>query len=234
METSATPGTAARKVPKLSRSRSCPALTVSPDWRAASAAARWRSSSASGLAPGGGPGVGAGVQLDAVGAQIGRGVDRRRVGVHEQAHAASQVPKLGHQRRQSGGVAAQVPAVVARPLVLGVGHERGLGRSHAPQELHESGKAVAVGRLRALERVALDVQLRALVHQHRQRFGVCGAGVAPVGAGVERGTDGAGVDRDARQTQRVRARAAARVPHEGGLVEVDAEPGHRRVRKGGA
>jgi hypothetical protein len=81
---------------------------------------------------------------------------------------------FGNQGRQAGGILRKAPAMVAGELVFAVGHEGGLVRAHAADEVHQ-----------VLRWVAFDVVLA--LGPGLQQFGelvhVVGPDVALIGPG---------------------------------------------------
>src|SRR5690606_37398762 len=164
-------------------------------------------------------GPGAGIQLDAIGADRGRVRDiAARVG--KQADPAAQRAEPGDQRPQRIAVAGKVEAVVGGELRVGVGDQGRLRRAHPFAQGHEAGIAFA----RRGEGIALQGELdAACTAQVGQRQHVVVAGVAGIGARVHGNAVRAGIQAGAGGAQHVGIAAAARIAQHRDLVEVDAE-----------
>ncbi len=177
-----------------------------------------------------GPGVGFGIQLDAIGADLGGQPDLPRFRVHEQAGAYPQVFQFRDQRRHPLAVFFQVETVVGGELAVGVGYEGALRRPYLAHQCHEAGivaHAIALALARSGEGVALDVEF------HRQHVGqfkaVLRADVPLVRARVHGNTVRAGVDTHLRVLGHAGVGGVARVADQRDLVQVDAEGDHSRV-----
>ena len=172
-------------------------------------------------------GVRAGVQLYPVGTDGGGMFDpvgtHRIPGIGEQADPATQATQALDQRAQAFAVTHKVESVIGRQLVVAIGHQRGLGRTH---DLAQFEKSRITGTGRG-ERVALEVELDAALGDHRrQREHVGPADVARVRARVHGDPVGAGVETRARGLNHVGVRSPAGIAQDGNLVEVDAEKSH--------
>jgi hypothetical protein len=127
-----------------------------------------------------------GVQLDAIGAELGSLRHRPRHRVHEQAAAHAERAQLVQHRAQPRRVGGQVPAVVGGGLLAAVRHQRAL---RGAQRTHQ--------RQQVVKRVALDVELgrRPFAQQRVQLVHVLRADVAFVRARVHGDAVGAGAQR---------------------------------------
>jgi len=175
-----------------------------------------------------GLGIGAGVDLDAVGTERGSGLEPGGPGVDEQADPAAQLTEGGDDRPQARGVACQVEAVVGGQLAVGIRHEGDLGRTRLAGQLQQA----RIARPPRRERVAFDVELHGPVlrgDQRRQRGDVIVADMAAVRPRVHRQAPATLFQAHAGGGQRIGQPAAARISQHGHLVEVDTEHGHRRA-----
>ena len=169
-------------------------------------------------------GVGLGVQLDAIGAELGGMRHRLRQRIHEKAHAHAQGTRLGHQRPQPLHVGGQVPAVVGGELLRPYQAPACIGAAfNSRTNCHQ-----VVGR------VALDVVLdvRPLAQQRSELVHVARADVALVGPRVHGDALRAGQHGDARQRHHVGHLERARIAQQRDLVDVDRQRGARIARKG--
>ena len=185
-------------------------------------------------------GVGAGVELDAIGAALLRAGDLRLHRVHEEADADAPPPVAGGDLPHEAvrGRIGEVPAVVGGELRVGVRDQRRLVGARRLDEAIEARVAVVAG---SGGRVALDVELdvRRLGGQQRgQRLHVGRANVALIGPRVDGDAVCARRDGDPRRVEDAGPGALPRVAEPGDLVDVDRERGHgilpplRRLRTG--
>ena len=152
-----------------------------------------------------------GVELDAIGADGGHVRHHFGVGVHEQADAHAERPRLLHQGRDARQIGDR-KAVVARELPRRIGHERGLLR---PMLAHEGHQVV--------ERVAFDVELglRPLLHQRREVAHVLRTDVALVRTRVHGDALRSRFEAQRCRAQHARDAEVTRVAQMGDLVDID-------------
>ena len=165
-------------------------------------------------------GVGASVELDAVGAT---GAGEHKIGsfsVGENRDSRAKFGERGDNVAQRGLIGDEIETVVRGDLTVGVGDQRHLSGGRRSAESEETRVVAAGGR----ERIALDVELDAgAVAQGGELVDVRGADVALVGARVHRDPVGAGGETAAREVERRGQRTTAGVAEDGDFVDVDAE-----------
>ena len=155
--------------------------------------------------------IGAGVQLDDVGAERARRLDRRRIGLDEQRHADAGV--LQGARRYGADCAPPPttfePALGGALLALFRHEAAGVGQVAQRDGQHLVGRRhLQVERTRQLGLEPGDVVV---------------GDVAAILAQVRGDAVGAGLDGEMRGAQRIGMAAAARVADGGDVVDVDAE-----------
>ena len=196
------------------RSRSWPAFTPSPIFRARRAASRCAARIS---LPSGVPNAcayGAGVQLDSIRTEFSRARDLLGISIEEQTRANARLLEPREQVAEPISVAArQVPSCIRGQHAGRVGHERHLSRPHAQNQ---------VDKLRA--GVTLDIELD---RQHRGEIeDVLKRDMPRVGPRMHRYPVTSGRDTRTRRLDDVRNIPAARIPERRNFVDVDAEPNH--------
>ena len=222
IETSSTPGTAARKAPRLSRLRSWPALTPRPTRCAAAALAAKvaRTSRLARRAPG--LCVRLGVELDAIGADRLRPRHRRRIGVDEEADANAERARLGDQRREARRRRRRGPS---RGPKSPAARCRGRTCTASGRSSRTSGIRFWYGLPSMLNSAS-----RPVLQQRGELAHVAGADVALVGSRMDGDAVRAGLERDRRQADHARDRERALVAQQRDLVDVDRQRGERPRR----
>ena len=222
IDASATAGKASISGGRFSRFRSWPMLTTRPSSAARAAVAAQALQQCRMVAVAEGGGVGTGVDLDAVGPGVVHRCDRGGVGIDEQDDAAAERLELverGVDKAVLRGI--ELPALLRGEGFGAVGHQGALLRLHLGDDVEKA----AVG-------IAFEVELESRAprqHQLGEPDHIAAADVALVRAGMRSQPVGAGPMRDPAKAQDVRHAGAPRVAQQRDLVEIDAEPGHRRL-----
>ena len=166
-----------------------------------------------------------GVQLDAIGVAFGGAGNRRRIGVGEETHADAAIMQPMRHLVQKFVMREEIPSVIGGQGVGRIGHQRRLRGFHLAYE----GEKIVVG-------ITLDVEFGLVLGaQHRIEVAHILVGdVARVGTRMHRDAVASGVEAGARRLQNVGKIFAARVAQQRDLVDVDAEPNHRRHDSGNA
>lgn len=174
-------------------------------------------------------GIGSGVQLDAIGADLGRLFQQRVAGIDEQADPAAHRLQLGHQRTQALAVALEVETVVGGDLAIAVRHQGGLRRTRLRAQRQQPRVAVAW----RCEGIAFDVEFDASdAGQRGQRQHVLGGDVASIRSRMHGDAMRSGIQAGLGGTHHIGFGTTARVAQDGDLVDVDTELGHRTVLLG--
>ena len=155
--------------------------------------------------------VATGVQLDRGHAQLGRTVDRREVGVDEQAHADAGVHQAPHGGPDPTVGAMQGEAAFGGDLLASLRDERRLKRLHPARDAHD-----------LVVRTQLDVEHGA--QRRGERAHVAILNVPPVFAQMDRDAVGAGALRRVRRAHRIGLVGLARLAQCRHVINVDVQP----------